>query len=71
VKKSEYPQRMCREPVHGEHQDYPCELPQGHPGPPASFSVLVSVQRRDAWEEANPGWEKMMDNDDPFQGMAL
>lgn len=38
-------------------QAYGCELADLHPGPCASFSVLDSVKRRDAWEERNPGWE--------------
>jgi len=70
VKKAEYPQRMCREPVQGGAQDYWCELPEGHAGPPASFSVQASVARRDAWEAANPGWEKMSAFDDPFKDVT-
>lgn len=67
MKKAEYPQRSCRQPVHGAWQDYPCELPESHPGPDASFSVEESVKRRDAWEAENPGWEKMIGFDDPFR----
>lgn len=57
MKRSEYPQRMCREPVAGEFQNYHCELPDVHPGPHGSFSVVQSVQNRDRWEAENPDWE--------------
>lgn len=67
MNKAEYPQRSCRMPVAGEFQDYPCELPELHPGPDASFSVRDSVIRRDAWEAGNPGWEKLTGMDDPFK----
>lgn len=53
---SKFPQRTCREPVWGI-QAYACELADLHPGPCASFSVVDSVTRRDAWEEAHPGWQ--------------
>lgn len=56
MRKAEFPQRTCREPVWGV-QAYSCELPDLHPGPHASFSVKESVERRDAWEAANTGWE--------------
>lgn len=56
MRKAEFPQRTCREAVWGV-QAYACELPDMHPGPCASYSVQDSVTRREAWEEANPGWE--------------
>lgn len=56
LRKAEFPQRTCREPVWGL-QAYSCELPDIHPGPCASLSVRASLERRRAWEEANPGWE--------------
>lgn len=37
-----------------------CELPDVHPGPCASYSIAESIQRRDAWEEAHPGWEQQI-----------
>lgn len=58
MKKAEFPQRTCREPVWGEVQAYSCELPDLHPGPCASYSVKDSVERRNAWEGRNPGWEE-------------
>jgi hypothetical protein len=67
MQKAEYPQRSCRMPVAGEHQDYLCELAEHHPGPDASFSVADSVRRRDEWEMANPGWETLTGFDDPFK----
>jgi hypothetical protein len=70
VRKAEYPQRSCRQPVAGSHQDYSCELPELHPGPDASLSVPDSVTARDAWEAANPGWEKLSGFDDPFKDIA-
>jgi hypothetical protein len=62
LKKAEYPQRSCRQPVAGQWIDHPCELAGAegiHPGPCASFSVPESVVKRDAWEAANPNWGKM------------
>jgi hypothetical protein len=70
MKKAEYPQRSCRQPVQGKHADHSCELPEHHPGPDASFSVPESVRRRDAWEAANPGWEKTSVFDDPFSELG-
>lgn len=57
MRKAEFPQRTCREPVAGAYQNYNCELPDVHPGPCASFSVIESVRRRDTWEADHPGWE--------------
>jgi predicted cobalt transporter CbtA len=48
-------------------QSYPCELSEHHAGPDASASVPASVKRRDAWEEANQGWEKLAVFADPFE----
>ena len=66
MKKAEYPQRSCRLHVPGALQDYLCEVTDLHPGPCASLSVPESVRRRDEWEAAHPGWEKMSDFADPF-----
>lgn len=61
---AKYPQRMCKEPVWGAQQAYHCELCLLHLGPCASFSVKDSVERRDAWEEKNPGWEEKVGSND-------
>ena len=58
MKRAEFPQRTCREPVAGDYQNYWCELPDVHPGPCASYSVVASVERRESWEANNPGWEE-------------
>lgn len=63
MKRAEFPQRTCREPVWAQ-QAYPCELPNIHPGPCASFSVKDSVERRDRWEADNPGWQGDIGNMD-------
>jgi hypothetical protein len=68
MKIAEYPQRKCRMPVAGDWQDYPCEVREYHPGPCATSSVARSVTAREAFEEANPEWEKQMKYDDPFTG---
>jgi len=70
MKKAQYPQRTCREPVAGPNQDYPCEVREWHPGPHASLSVPDSVKKRNAWEAANPGWEKVTAFDDPFKDLT-
>lgn len=69
MKTAEFPQRKCRMPVAGQWNDYPCEIREYHPGPCASLSVAASVRRREAWEEANPGWESLITSDDPFRGV--
>lgn len=59
MKKAEYPQRMCKQPVWGVNDAaYHCELPDLHPGPCASLSAKQTVEARDQWEERNPEWEK-------------
>lgn len=56
VKRAEYPEKTCREPLFGESGlGYTCELPNLHTGPHATFSDTGSVARRDRWEEQNPG----------------
>lgn len=64
---AQYPDRKCRQPVAAEFQDHPCELIEHHAGPDASLSVATSVKRRDEWEAANPGWEKLSSFADPFE----
>ena len=66
MRKAEYPQRTCRRPVQGDHQNYSCELFDLHAGPCASYSVPRTVEARDAWEKANPGSERLSEFDDPF-----
>lgn len=52
----EWPARKCREVVwHGDIA-HSCEVIDLHPGPCASTSFAESVQRRDAFEAANPTW---------------
>ena len=58
LRKAEYPQRTCREPVWGDIQSYSCELPDVHPGPHVSLSVQQSVRVRHQWELNNPEWEQ-------------
>jgi hypothetical protein len=70
VKFAEFPQRKCREQfMVQEHVDLSCDLPEGHPGPPASRSSVLSIERRERWESEHEGWEQMARNDDPFQGI--
>lgn len=59
MQKAEYPARMCKQAVWSVGDAaHLCELPDLHPGPCASFSVSATVERRDKWEAANPGWEQ-------------
>ena len=68
IKWAEHPQRKCRQPfMVTEHVDLNCDLPELHPGPDASKSSKLSIERREAWEAANPGWEQMARDDDPFK----
>jgi hypothetical protein len=67
VKAAEYPERKCREPFSEDGLiDHTCDVVDAHPGPHAAFSCPASVKRRDDWEAANPGWERMMSGTDPF-----
>jgi len=50
IQKVEWPERTCREPVHGRYQAYACELPDLHKGPCVSLSVRDSITRREMWE---------------------
>jgi hypothetical protein len=55
MKKAEYPQRTCREPMFSDlGVGHNCDLPHLHRGPCASLSIARSVTARDAWEAANP-----------------
>lgn len=54
----EFPARSCREHVYGENfQADVCGVILGHPGPCASLAIPKSVELRDEWEMAHPGWE--------------
>lgn len=67
MEKVTYPRRSCRQHVPGSaDQMYLCDVVDLHAGPCASFSVPATVRARDAWEQANPGWERMSDFSDPF-----
>lgn len=63
---AEYPQRTCRQ-VSSEDglTDHACALPELHPGP-CCPKTRAAIRRREAWEAANPGWEKLAPHDDPF-----
>lgn len=65
MKRAEFPQRSCREPIWQDLITYACELPDLHPGPCASTTLTASAIRRDAWEKANPNWLADM-KDDPY-----
>jgi hypothetical protein len=72
VKSAEYPQRRCRQPVTEDGLiDHWCDLPELHPGPCAPSALPAAVTRRDAWEAANPGWERLAGNMDPFTGIEI
>jgi hypothetical protein len=65
MKVAEYPVPRCKEAVWSTlGMAYVCELPTLHPGPCASNSIQDSVAKRDAWEEATPGWEKFIGSPD-------
>jgi hypothetical protein len=51
VKRAEYPERTCREPVAAGFMTYSCEVAENHDGPCASLSSPTSVKIRDDWEE--------------------
>jgi hypothetical protein len=65
IKKAEWPERSCREPVHGRYQAYACEMPDLHKGPCVSLSVRDSITRREMWEarEAAEAPQTLPDND--------
>lgn len=54
MKRAEYPQKTCREPIFGQSGiGYACELPNMHTGPHGTFSDTLSVTIRDRWEAEN------------------
>lgn len=68
---AEYPQRICR-----RHQtpdgmiDHFCALPDLHPGPCCPRTLRAAIERRQAWEKANPGWATTARQDDPFEDIT-
>ena len=55
MKKAEYPQKTCREPLFSDSGlGYFCELQLAHLGPHASFSIPHTLDGRDRWEKSNP-----------------
>jgi hypothetical protein len=71
VKWTEYPQRQCREPVTDDGMiDHFCGLADLHPGPHAPKTLRAAIERRTAWEQAHPGWEKLAVHDDPFADLT-
>lgn len=66
----EWPERTCREPVHGRYSSYTCELPDLHQGPCVSFSVRDSVQRRDIWEDQQKAQEAPSGPETPKEAPA-
>lgn len=63
-----HPERSCgrHETTQGGLIDHFCSVILGHPGPHAPKTIRAAVEARDAWEAANPGWEQLMQHDDPF-----
>jgi len=70
---AEFPKRKCRQPVQSQDGliDHFCDLPEMHPGPDCPSTLPWAIARREAWEKANPGWEKMAADDDPFAGIEI
>ena len=67
VRFAEHPQRTCREPQTPDGLiDHFCSLAELHPGPHCPRTLPGAIRRRAAWEAANPGWEKMAGQGDPF-----
>jgi hypothetical protein len=71
VKFAVHPQRKCRHAVTEDGLiDHWCDLPapaeQAHPGPCCPSTLRPAITRRARWEKANPGWEKMQRDSDPF-----
>lgn len=67
VKFAEFPQRTCREPQTADGLiDHFCSLAELHPGPHCPRTLPEAIRRRAAWEAANPGWERMARDPDPF-----
>lgn len=69
---AEYPQRQCRQPVTEDGLiDHWCSLPELHAGPCCPSTLKAAIERRERWQEANPGWRNMDASDDPFAGIEI
>jgi NUMOD4 motif len=67
IKFAEFPQRQCREPQSPDGLvDHWCSLAELHPGPCCPRTLPAAIVRRAQWEAANPGWEQMARDSDPF-----
>ena len=67
VKFAEHPQRSCRLAQSEDGLiDHHCSLPELHPGLCCPRTLRAAIDRREAWEAANPGWESAVPSDDPF-----
>ena len=73
MKKAEFPQRQCRQPVQSADGliDHCCDLPELHPGPCAPSTLPAALERRAEWEAAHPGWERMISDPDPFADFSI
>ena len=72
VRFAEHPQRSCREPVSEDGLiDHWCGLAELHPGPHCPRTLSAAIERRAAWEAANPGWEQLQGTSDPFAGFTV
>jgi hypothetical protein len=68
---AEHPQRSCRQSVTADGLiDHWCSLPELHPGPCCPKTLRSAIARRQAWEAVNPGWQKLMKADDPFEDIT-
>ena len=67
IKFAKFPKRTCRQPVSDDGLiDHFCALADLHPGPCCPKTLKAAIARREAWEAAHPGWEKLIRHDDPF-----
>ncbi len=68
IKWAEYPQRSCRQVQQSGDgfTDHSCSLPELHPGPCCPKTLPAAILRRQTWEAANPGWDKISRDPDPF-----
>ena len=72
IKFAEYPQRQCRQPVTEDSLiDHHCGLVELHPGPCCPKTLQAAIERREKWEDDNPGWEQMVRADDPFADITI
>jgi hypothetical protein len=70
VRYAEYPERKCRLSVTEDGLiDHWCDLAELHPGPCCPKASHAAIARRQQWEAAHQGWEKLRVHDDPFAGV--